>query len=97
MEDLEEIPEDESEEEVDKEIDEEEEDDSDAKYEVIDPPYMARVPAHRWGYNGPTPPWAYDLERWSRHQGKHPPFGMDRGFYDLRHGRPANHAIPVMV
>ena len=56
VEDPEEIPEDESKEEVKEEIDEEEEDDdSDAESEVIDPPYIARVPAHQWGYNGPTP------------------------------------------
>ena len=37
------------------EILEEEEDESHVEFEVIDPPYIARVPAHRWGYNGPTP------------------------------------------
>ena len=51
------------EEEVDEEInnEEEEDDDSDAESELIDPPYMVRVPAHRLGPNDPTPPWAYDL------------------------------------
>ena len=57
-EDPEEIPEHESEEEIEEEVDEEkddeeEDDDSDAESEFIYPPYMTRVPAHRWGYNGP--------------------------------------------
>ena len=45
----------------------------------------------------PYAPWAHDLLRWSRHQGKHPPFGMERGFYDLRHGGPVDRALPVLI
>ena len=39
------------------EINEEEEEDGDSDVEskVIDPPYMAREPTHRLGYNGTTP------------------------------------------
>ena len=54
----EEIMEKESEEEFEEEInveEEEEEDELDAESEVINPPYVARVPAHCVGYNGPTP------------------------------------------
>ena len=36
-------------------------DDSDAESEVINPPYMARVPLYRMGPNGPTPPWAHEI------------------------------------
>lgn len=72
-------------------------DESDIDSEVINPPYVARVPAHRMGPNGPTPPWAHEIWRWSRHQGMRPPFGMDRGFYDLSHRGPADRALPFMV
>ena len=34
----------------------EEDEESDAESEVINLPYMERVPPYRWGYNGPTPP-----------------------------------------
>ena len=91
MEPMEDLEEGEFDEEVNEEEDEEE-DDSDADSEVIDPPYMARVPAHRMGPNGPMPPWAHDIWRWrwSRHQGQYPPFGMEQRFYDLSHGEPAD-------
>lgn len=78
-------------------LDESDEDDSDAKSKVINPPYMARVPAHMMGPNGPMPPWAHAIWRWSRHQAMRPPFGMDQRFYDLRHREPADRALPVMV
>ena len=58
--------------------------DSDTESEVINPPYPIRVPAHRMGPNGPTPLWGVDIWRWSKHQGKRPPYGMAREFYDLR-------------
>ena len=38
-----------------------EEEDSDTEYEVINPPYVSHVLAHRRGYLGPTPRWAEDL------------------------------------
>lgn len=58
-EDPEEIEEEEIEEdEIDEEIDDDEEEkgDSDTEFEVINPPYIVRVLAHRLGYNVPTPP-----------------------------------------
>lgn len=76
---------------------ENEEDDSDAESEVINPPYMDRVPAHRMGPNGPTTSWAHDIRRRSRHQGMRPPFGMDGGFFDLSHCGPADRSLSVMV
>ena len=51
MEEEEEPEEDQEEEEVEEETEEE----SDAESEVINPPYVARVPAHRLGYQGPMP------------------------------------------
>ena len=57
--------EEESEEEFEEEVEEdEEEDESYAESKVIDPPYMARVPTHHWGYNDPTPCWEEDLKKW---------------------------------
>ena len=53
-EDLEEDPKEEEDE-------EELEVDSDAESEAIKLPYVARVPAHRLGYQVPTPLWAEDL------------------------------------
>lgn len=73
------------------------EDDSDAKSEVINPPYKSRAPVHRWDYNGTIPLWAYDLERWSRHQRQRPPFGMARGYYNLTLGGPTDRALPIMI
>ena len=64
--------------------------DSDAESDVINAPYMARVPPYRMGPNGPTPPWAHGIWRWSRQQGVRPPFGMNRDYYDLSHGGPAD-------
>ena len=73
-EDPEEEPE-EEEEEVDEEEEEEEDDEVDMdeeeseeepEEEVFNPPYIARVPANRWGHNGPEPRWATMIERWSR-------------------------------
>lgn len=95
-EDPEEILEEDSEEEAEFEV-KEEEDESDTGSKVIDPPYMARIPAHRWGYNGRTPRWADDLERWNQHQRQCLPYGMERGFYNLYHGGPADRALPVMI
>ena len=85
------------EEELDVSNEENEADDSDSESKVINPPYMARVPKHRMGPNNPTPPWAHNIWRWSRYQGMHPPFGMERGFFYLSHGGPADRALPVMV
>ena len=68
MEDLEE-PTEFEEEDINEEIEEdheeevEEDEESDAESEVINPPYMPRVPPYRMGYNGPTPPWANTIER----------------------------------
>ena len=45
------------------EEEEKEEEESDAETEVINPPFIARVPTHRRGYNGPTTGRAEDLER----------------------------------
>ena len=82
---------------IDVSDEENEEDDSDVESEVIDPPYMDMVTTHRMGHNNPIAPWAHDIWRWSRHQGMRPPFGMDRGFFDLSHGGPADRALPVRV
>lgn len=88
------------EEEFDEEVeedDDEEEDDSDTESEVIDLPYMASVPAHRMDPNAHMLPWAHNIWRWSRHRGLRPPFGMEKGFFDLIHGGPADRALPIMV
>ena len=104
-EDPEEEPE-EEEEEVDEEEEEEEDDEVDMdedeseeepEEEVFNPPYIARVPANRWGHNGPEPRWATMIERWSRQQRQRSPYGDQRGYYDLSHGGPADRALPVMT
>lgn len=64
--------------------------DSDAESEVIHPPYLVRVSAHRLGPNGPTPPWGHDIWSWSRKQGQRPPFSMARRLYALSDGGPAD-------
>ncbi|XP_023760111.1 uncharacterized protein LOC111908524 [Lactuca sativa] len=76
-EDPKEMLEEEPEEEFEKEIEEEEDEESDAESEVINPPYVARVPAHHLGYNGPTSRSTEDPETWSRHQRRCPPFGTE--------------------
>ena len=97
-EDPEEIMEEDPKEDLEEEEDEEEiEEDSNAESEVINPPYVARVLAHRQGYQGPTPRWAENLEKWSRQQHQRSPYGMERGFYNLSHGGLADRALPVMV
>lgn len=101
-EDPEEEPE-EEEEEVDEEEEEEDnevdmdEDESEEEPEVFNPPYIPKVPANRYGYNGPEPRWATTIERWSRQQHQRSPYGDQRGYYDLSHGGPADRALPVMV
>ena len=65
--------------------------------EVFNPPYISRVPAHRFGYNGPQPRWVTMIERWSRQQRKRSPYGNQRGYYDLIHGGPADRALPIMT
>lgn len=72
-------------------------DDSDAESEVINPLYQVRVPTHWMGPNGPTPPWAHDIWRWSRQKGQRPLFGMERRFYDLREGGIADRALLVIA
>ncbi|KAL7582663.1 uncharacterized protein LOC111884510 [Lactuca sativa] len=52
----------------------EEDEESNEESEVINPPYMARVPPYMMGYNGPIPPWADDIKRWGLRQGLQPPF-----------------------
>ncbi|XP_023734795.1 uncharacterized protein LOC111882655 [Lactuca sativa] len=90
------------EEDIDEEIEEvdgeevEEDEESDAESGITSPPYMARVPPYRMGYNGPTPPWADAIERWGRRQGRQPPFGMNRDYYNLRHRGPEDRALPIM-
>ena len=79
------------------EFDESDEDDSDAESEVVNPPYVTRVPRHRMGPHGLMLPWAHDIWGWSTQQEVRPPFGMDQGMYDLRHGESADHACPVIV
>ncbi|XP_042755627.1 uncharacterized protein LOC122196596 [Lactuca sativa] len=65
--------------------------------EVFNPPYITRVPAHRFGYNRPEPPWVTTIERWSRQQRQRSPYGNQRGYYDLIHGGPTDRALPVTI
>ena len=60
----EEPEEDEIEEEMEEDEDEEE---SEEEPEVINHPYIAKVLANRFGYNGLEPRWASVIDRWSRH------------------------------
>ncbi|XP_052622650.1 M phase phosphoprotein 10-like [Lactuca sativa] len=107
-EDPEEDPEEESEEEQEEEEEDEEEEEEDddivmieneieEELEVFNPPYIARVPAHRFGYNGPEPRWVTTIERWSRQQRQRSPYGDQRGYYDLIHGGPADRDLLVMT
>ena len=73
-----------------------EEEDSDVESKVINPPYVARVPMYRQGYQGPTPCWVEDLQRWSRQQGQCFLYGMERGLYERSHGGPADRHLPIM-
>lgn len=82
---------------VEDDDDDSDEEDFDAESEVINLPYVAHVPVHRQCYQGPTPSWVDDLQRWSRQQGQHSPYGMERGFYDLSHRGPADRALPIMI
>lgn len=82
---MEEDPEDDSEEENDAEEEDKEEDqeNTDSEPEAYNPPRFDRCPTPKQHFHGPTPRWAMDLSRWSQEQGQGPPYGMERGFYNL--------------
>ncbi|XP_023749238.1 protein FANTASTIC FOUR 1-like [Lactuca sativa] len=94
---IEEDPEEDPEEMDEEEESEEEEEEEEPKEEVINPPYIARVLANRFGHNGPKPYWATMIERWSRQQRQRSPYGDQHVYYDLSHGGPADRALLVMV
>ena len=83
---IEEDPKEEDEMEDEEEESEEEEEEEEPEKEFFNPPYIARVRAHRFGYNGPEPRWATVIERWGRQQRQRSPYGDQRGYYDLSHG-----------
>ncbi|XP_023765298.1 uncharacterized protein LOC111913818 [Lactuca sativa] len=57
------------EEELEKELEEEEEEEEPKEeLEIINSPYIARVPTNRFGYNKPEPHWETMIERWSHQQ-----------------------------
>ncbi|XP_023764489.1 uncharacterized protein LOC111913002 [Lactuca sativa] len=90
-------PEEEKEEEEEDIEEDMDEDENEEEPKVLNPPYIARVPVHCFGYNGPEPRWATTIKRWSRQQRQRSPYGDQRGYYDLIHGGQADRALPVMT
>lgn len=89
--------EEEFEEESMEEEEEESEEEFDVESEVINSPYLARIPTNRLGYQWPTPHWAKDLERWSCRQHQCSPFGTHQGYYNVNHRGPADRALPITI
>lgn len=65
--------------EPEEEFEEEMQEDSDSETEVNDLPLMAPIqnPNPRPGFQGPTPMWVVNLNRWSHEQGQPPPYNGD--------------------
>ncbi|CAH1427776.1 unnamed protein product [Lactuca virosa] len=74
-------------------------DDSDSEPEVNNLPPAAQDPNPnpRPTFQGPTPLWATNLNRWSQEQGQPMPYNGDRSFYNLTEGGSADRVLPIMV
>ncbi|CAH1440060.1 unnamed protein product [Lactuca virosa] len=74
-------------------------DSSDSEPEVNNLPQVGQAPNlnPQPAFQGPTPLWATNLNRWSDEQGQPLPYYRDRSFYDLSRGGSADRARPVMI
>lgn len=48
-------------------------------------------------FQGPTPLWATNLNRWSDEQGQPLPYNGDRSFYNISKCGSADRALPILV
>ena len=71
--------------------------DDDSGSEAYNPLPVAQNPNPRQNFQGPTPLWAINLDRWSNEQGQNHPYQGDRSFYNLDTGGSADRTLSVLV
>lgn len=71
--------------------------DTDSEPVAYNPLPLAQNPNHHQNFQGPTPLWAINLDRWSEEQGWNHLYHGDRSFYNLEAGGSEDRALPVLV
>ncbi|KAL7618246.1 hypothetical protein Lser_V15G04420 [Lactuca serriola] len=71
--------------------------DDDSVSEAYNPPPVAQNPNPRQNFQGPTPLWVINLERWSNEDGQNHPYQGDRTLYNLDTEGSAEKALSMLV